>query len=280
MIDTKHQWCIPVDVTNVCNRACSNCTRLVGHAPTFCMSVEQFAEAMEAVKDFPEESPPSKAANIKLIGIIGGEPLLHPRFQDLLHVMAEKIPNRAHRGLWTGLNWQKTKHAEIIRETFVEQYIHNNRHDLQRSRHSPILVASSDAIADPVERAAVIDDCWLQRQWCGTITPKGFFFCEVAGALDWVFGGPGGLPVTPGCWRRPLSDYQKQIDRWCQRCGMALNLKGRYASEERDDVSESNLKLLRDSPRVCAGRYVRYVPAQHTTAAKPWEYRAERIRDG
>jgi len=274
MIAPGEQWCAQIDVTNACPRECSNCTRLVGHGPVFYMKIDQFAEAVEAMKDFPEESPPSKAADFKLVGIIGGEPLMHPRFGEILGVLADKIPARRSRGLWTGLEWRRTKHASQIREVFDERGIHNNRHDLKKSLHSPVLVASRDVIRDPIERTAVIEKCWLQQKWSGTITPKGHFFCEVAGALDWVFEGPGGLPVVPGCWARPLVDFQSQVDRWCQQCGIALNLEGRDASEGNDDITTSNLAALRQSPRIQAGRYVLRSSRDCGAIANPWEYLA------
>lgn len=273
MIDPQYQWCFQVDITNACGRACSNCTRLVGHAPTFHMSLEQFTEAMEAAKDFPTDSPPSRASKLKLVGIMGGEPLLHPQFPQLLSVMQEAIPDKGHRGLWTGLNWQRSKHAKLIGEVFDEPLIHNNRHDQRESRHSPVLVAMKDVISDPTERAAVIDQCWLQQMWCGTITPKGHFFCEVAGALDWVFEGPGGLPVEPSCWRRPLAEFREQIDRWCQQCGIPLNLEGRKAREQKDDISPSNLKALEESPRIQAKQFVSFAVEESMQVRQPWVYR-------
>jgi hypothetical protein len=271
MIDPQNQWTMPIDVTNRCTRACSNCTRLIGHAASrFDMTVDYFARAVDAIKDFPTESPPRPdLAPFKVVAMIGGEPLLHPQFATLAAIIAEKVPDRQHRGLWTGLDWRHTKHAEVIEDVFG--YVNNNRHD-RRCLHSPVLVAVTDEVADPAERARLIDDCWLQRLWCGTITPKGHFFCEVAGAFDMVFDGPGGLPIEPECWRRPLADFREQIDRWCPRCGIPLNLKGRVDKEEVDDISPSNLAVLRDSPRVCAGRYVLFDPSGHETDREPWRY--------
>lgn len=268
MIDPKYQWCQHVEITNHCNRSCSNCTRLVGHGEKFHMTLEQVEEALDALRDFPLESPPSEAAPFKLVGIMGGEPLMHPEFAEICCAMADHIP-RQHRGLWTGLKWQETRHAKIIADTFDVKFIHNNLHE-QPSRHSPILVSIHDAWANGHEEA--IDNCWLQRTWSGGITPKGYFFCEVAGAMDWVFGGPGGVPVD-GCWRRPLKDFRGQRELWCNRCGIPMNLKGRVDIEGVDDISTGNLLALPNSPRVRAGRYVLYDAAEHVTDDTPWDYR-------
>ena len=153
MIDPQRQWAIQIDVTNACTRACSNCTRLVGHGPTFDMRLEQVRAALVAVRTFPTDSPAAEHVPFKLVGIIGGEPLLHPKFPEICEEMTRYLP-KEHRGLWTGLRWQASKHADIICETFSERGIHNNRHDTP-CRHSPVLVACSDAIGDQEERAAV-----------------------------------------------------------------------------------------------------------------------------
>lgn len=270
MIPPCEQWAIQVDITNVCTRQCSNCTRFVGHHPRpFFMEIEAFEQAARALADFPAESPPTDRVANKVIGILGGEPLLHPQFAELAEILEAAIPCRDNRGLWTGLRWQKTRHADLIRRVFG--YINNNRHNTE-CRHSPILVAVADVVADEDERRRLIDACWLQRLWSATISPKGFFFCEVAGAMDLLFDGPGGLPVEPGCWRRPLADFREQIERWCPRCGIPLNLRGRLDHEDIDDVSRTNLEALRESPRVRARRYVLHEGVEGETTDKPWRY--------
>lgn len=270
MIDPKYQWAIQIDVTNACTRQCSNCTRFVGHKTPFLMTPKDFYNATMALKDFPSDSPPSPHVSVtnKVVGMLGGEPLLHPDFEELCEIMADVIPEKKHRGLWTGLNWQRTRYAGEIEATFG--YINNNKHDGE-VRHSPILVAIDDVVQDENERRRLIEDCWLQRMWSGSITPKGFFHCEVAAAFDELFDGPGGLPIEPGCWQRPLSDFQDQIDRWCHRCGIPLNLKGRIDSENRDDISSTNLEALGNSLRIVTGCYVLYKGKQETTK-NPWKY--------
>ena len=270
MIDPQCQWAIQIEVTNACTRACSNCTRFVGHHPKpFFVTVDEFRRDASALSDFPSQSPPAVHSPLKVVGMIGGEPLLHPQFAELAEIMADEIPDHEHRGLWTGLRWESTKYADLIRRTFG--VINNNRHDSE-CRHSPILVAVADVIEDPFERQRLIDDCWLQRTWSATITPRGFFFCEVAGSLDLLFDGPGGLLVEPGCWRRPLADFQEQIDWACNRCGIPLNMRGRIDHEDMDDVSRTNLEKLADSPRVKAGQYVLHDRVDAETVEQPWRY--------
>ena len=280
MINPQHQWAIQIDVTDACPRRCSNCTRFIGHRERkFFMPVEQFAEAAEALKDFPTASPPVSAelrkftGGRKVVGILGGEPLLHPEFAELAAILEHTVPSRENRGLWTGLQWQNTPHAAVIERVFG--YVNNNRHD-HECLHSPILVALADVVPSLEDRKKLIDDCWLQRLWSSTINPKGFWFCEVAGAMSILFDGPDGLPVEPECWRRPLADFQYQIDFACHRCGVPLNLQGRQDFENMDDVSQSNLDALTaiGSPRVREGRFVlREKTAEDMDVTEaPWRY--------
>ena len=268
LIPPRKQWCIQIETTSVCNRRCSNCTRpAVAHLDEpFYMSVEDFAKAVEAVKEFPLTSPPDRLKRPKVIGMIGGEPLMHPDFARLCEVM-ENLPAN-QRGLWTGLDWKKTKYADIVRRIFSMGYINNNQH-VANCFHQPVLVASKDVVSSEEDRRRLIDACPMQREWASSITPRGYYFCEVAGALAQVFSdGPDGIRVAPGCWSHDLDEYRSQIDYYCQRCGVCLPLPGRKDSEGRDDISQTNLNALRNSPRVLAGDYCKV--DEVTLAGEGW----------
>ena len=277
MIPPRQQWCIQIDVTNACPRACSNCTRMLAHsrAPFF-ITVGQFEQAACAVRDFLTESEPDHDGRGKLIGMIGGEPLMHPQFSSLAKIMAQEIPDRRRRGLWTGLCLEGHAYGPLVRDTFG--YLNQNLHRAE-CVHQPVLVAVQDVIRDENRMWELIDACPLQRKWSSAITPKGFFFCEVAAAMDVIFEGPGGLPVSPGCWRHDLADYRDQIERWCPRCGVCLPLPGRRDDDSVDDISQSNLEALRKlgSPRIRKGDYVVFDPniyqEQHNRATwQPLRY--------
>lgn len=301
MIRPSQMWALQIDVTNACHLHCSNCTRLLDHAKTrFFMSPECFERAVRAVKDFPRHSEPCPTGSAnegrrKVIGLIGGEPLLHPQFPELIDIMVREIPEAYFRGLWTSKDWPTYVHPKWgpakphVHRMLGEKPTHNvkgpserhtsgflnwNMHlESQQVHHQPLLVASQDVVPDERQRGALIEDCWVQREWSGTCTPKGFFFCEVAAHFDMVFDGPGGLPLEPGVWagelafetdaagvRRPRGKFAEQIERWCSRCGACLPLPGRRDAENRDDVSVSNLIPLQalKSPRVRRGEIVEH----------------------
>ncbi len=303
MIPPREQWCLMVDVTNACHLHCSNCTRLLDHArQRYFMNLVCFEEAIAALAAFPFTSQPAQEGRRKMLGMIGGEPLLHPQFPQLVELFVQHVPNVAHRGLWTSLDWATYVHPmygpalpHVLRlvgdhsglladgdtnASTERGWLNWNMHlRAMRVEHAPILVASRDAVPDRTQRWQLIEDCWLQQKWSSTITPRGYFFCEVAGHMDMIFNGrpdgvqrlPAlqGLPVEPDCWdgdlyfededgvRQPRGPYAQQVLAACQQCGMCLPLQGRADSDEIDDVSSSNLALLDNagSPRIKRGNY-------------------------
>ena len=233
---------IQIDVTNACVNSCSNCTRLIGHhRKPFFMDFDTFCNAVDSLADFPG-----------IVGMIGGEPLLHPNFEEMARYMAEKLPNPKQRGLWSTIP-KGNKYGSIIKEVFGTQYF--NDHTAKNILHQPVLVAAEDAVKDKDEMWELIDNCWVQNMWSASITPKGAFFCEVAASFDMLFDGPGGWPVEPDWWKRGVDDFAEQKNRACPRCGCAIPLERRPSVDNIDDVSPANLKALKRicSPRVAKG---------------------------
>mgnify|MGYP001591578837 FL=1 len=167
---------VQIEVTNACVNQCANCTRCIGHHPTpFFMELEQIEKAIGSLEGF-----------YGIIGLMGGEPTMHPQFVEICKMFQDKIPKR-RRGLWTsGHNWEKYK--EIITETFDKDLIVYNEHSTDGGMHQPLLVAMKDIVPDRKLRAELKDNCWVQRRWetC-SITPYGVYFCEIAGAMDILF---------------------------------------------------------------------------------------------
>lgn len=307
MIPPRQQWALLIDITNACHLHCSNCTRLLDHArQRYFMSVECAERAILALKDFVTDSEPHpRKPRPKCIGLMGGEPLLHPEFPAIVDLMVRHIPDVRNRGLWTSRDWKTGSHPKwgpyqpqverlvgphggTGREGGAGGWLNWNMHlPEMQVKHQPVLVASKDVVPDERERWNLIERCWLQRDWSSAVTPKGFFFCEVAAHFDMVFEGPGGLPLEPGVWRgdlsfvtdehgirRPTGPYAEQINRWCERCGVNVPLAGRADAESTDDISASNFIPLQqlNSPRVRKGDYVLVQP-EAQKAPEEWRPR-------
>jgi hypothetical protein len=271
---------IQIDITNACPHICSNCTRFCGHHPKpYFMAEDTFRQAVESLKAFPGT-----------VGVMGGEPTLHPEFEALMEIYREGlVPGRQLTegrepiadfnaysqsllkgiehgvpGLWTSLGPGYFKNFEIIQELFSFQAINDHTN---AGLHQALMVARKDLGIPDEEWYPQRDKCWIQNLWSASITPKGAFFCEVAGALDMLFDGPGGWPVEPGWWKRTPDEFGDQL-KWCEMCSACLNVPRTEANRKLDTVSKSVYRQLEDmgSLKVKRGQVEVFDPEQYDPA--------------
>lgn len=280
MKSPKDMRIIQIDITNACIHQCSNCTRFCGHhKKPFFMDFDTFKKAVDSLDGY-----------VGTIGVMGGEPTLHPEFNKIANYIASKYPHLRGKdrqmlhpqaefmkaiqdlefsntcgydsglgkrqtvigpGLWSAMGKHYQKYYEVIQDTFKYQALNDHINPMY---HQPILITRKElGIADE-EWYVLRDKCWIQNEWSAAITPKGAFFCEVAGALDMLFDGPGGWKIEPRWWMRTPEEFGEQI-HWCELCGLACNTFMRDANEEIDDVSPVLYQMLlgQESPRLKAG---------------------------
>ncbi len=269
---------IQIDITNACLYQCSNCTRFCGHhKKPFFMDFETFKRAVDSMKGYHGT-----------IGVMGGEPTLHPEFERFTAYLAshvDKAYQKDHKsliapqkdfiesillenkensevyeyhtgaretvtgaGLWSAMVPTYKKYYEIIQDTYKMQAVNDHGNIMY---HSPILINRKDLGIPDEEWIKIRDNCWAQCIWSATITPKGAFFCEIAGALDMLFDGPGGWPIEEGWWERTPDEFGDQIN-WCEYCGIAIETFTRNANDWIDDVSDSMYRKLEEiqSPKL------------------------------
>lgn len=252
---------IQIDITNACIHKCSNCTRFCGHhKKPFYMDFETFKKAVDSFEGYRGT-----------VGIMGGEPTLHPEFSRFLEYLNEHpyypkaenllvrptkefmktvaqmeqnntFINKEHGikrncvlgyGLWSALSAKYSDYYELIQDTFNFQALNDHTNIMY---HAPVMIRREDMHVSDEDWVEIRDNCWAQKEWSATITPKGAFFCEIAGALDMLFDGPGGWKIEPGWWKRTPDQFGDQL-KWCELCGIALNTFTRDANEEVDDMS-------------------------------------------
>jgi hypothetical protein len=238
---------VQIEITDACVFRCGNCTRFCGSKKPFYMEMDYYRRAVDSMVGYPN-----------MVGIMGGEPLLHPQFAEICDYALATL-GKKHLGLWSTFPAGYEHHRDTICRTF--DYIFLNDHSRGDIFHSPILVSSDHVFRNDPEnplRWQLINDCWVQNTWSASINPKGAFFCEVAASLSMLFDGPAGWPVEPGWWRRMPWQYGEQIEWACRRCGCAMPLQRRSSQDERDDVSPDNLIQLGlvKSKKVAAGDVV------------------------
>lgn len=267
MISPKDQKIIQIDVTNACPHSCSHCTRFNGHhEKPFFMSFEQFKEAVDSLEGYKG-----------MVGIMGGEPTLHPEFEKMCEYLKSKVKDvapagkrvlpikdfteyrnknlgsiSAKRGLWSSLGEGYYRHYETIQDTFNYQCINDHTH---AGEHIALLLPRKELGIKAKEWKVYRENCWIQRLWSSSITPKGAFFCEVAAALDMLFNGEGGWKVEKGWWNRSPNDFGDQL-AWCEYCSACLPSPRLKASEGTDIVSPKMYEKLKEigSPKVKKGK--------------------------
>jgi hypothetical protein len=199
------------------------------------MPLEQIGKALDTLKTWPTK-----------IGIIGGEPLLHPEFARMCELIRGKFPS-TKMGLWTsgGRNYQEL--LPLINRTFgFVAFNEHNEEQLRTCRHQPLTIAIKDVIPDEYLRKTLIDDCWVQRTWCPTINHFGAYFCEVAAAQDVLLNeGENAWPVEPGWWKKAPVQFKDQVDKFCDNCGMAIPMERELIRKKTEKFSTSLLKEFR-----------------------------------
>lgn len=278
MKSPRHMRIIEIDITNACDKRCSNCTRLCGHQKKpFFMDFETFKRAVDSLDGYQG-----------IRSIMGGEPTLHPEFERFIKYLGSKFPERenpfvypqkdfikqVHRvelenfemindgveridivgpGMFSNMGASYKKHYEVITDILPFQGLNDH---LNPVYHQSALITRKELGIPDNEWIKMRDNCWIQNEWSAGITPKGAFFCEIAGVLDMLLDGPGGWEIEPGWWKRTPDEFGDQL-HWCELCGFACHTFTRDSAEEIDDISPEwyeRLKAL-DSPKLKSGRY-------------------------
>lgn len=272
---------IQILLTRSCTLSCFGCTQssqLAGKPNV--MPLEAFEQAVLSLKGY-----------FGLVALFGGQPTLHPRFPEVCEILAKHVPIEK-RGLWTNaLNG----HGAVCRKTFLPHNCNLNVHldkeafeEFRRdwpearpfgvdkdSRHSPVLVAMKDVIADEGERWALIADCKINIHWSALIgmfrgEPRAWF-CEVAGMQAMVHQDEQDYPDTGvdlelyarhhRCdplegtdeshpiewWQRSMAFFRDQVRKHCHECSVPLNGYGELsqAIEGKEQVSATHAGIFK-----------------------------------
>ncbi|BGE86195.1 MULTISPECIES: radical SAM protein [Methylosinus] len=246
---------ICIDITNKCDLACSNCTRLLVNQDRFWdMSLENFRLAVRSLADYPG-----------IIAVIGGNPAMHRSFEEICAIFVEEIPQKERRGLWTNNIFS---FADLAKKTFG--VFNLNPHGVERgiksleplrdgawyhgghSSHAPLLTALKD-LFDDEEMWRRIGRCDINHEWSASIVENRgrlkAYFCEVAASFDLARGTDFGVEVTPGWWRRDISTFADQVARFCPGCGVPAKVVGHMDCEEIDTFTVSNADIAESSLR-------------------------------
>lgn len=250
-----------IRITGACDMHCVNCTQdsQLRLRAEF-MPVDMFEQAVLSLKGY-----------FGVYGVFGGNPALHPEFEDICAVLRKHVPYE-QRGLWCN-NPIKESRGQAMRETFCPSVSNLNVHMSQTaydnfkkwwpecnpcgldkdSRHSPCKASMIDMGIPIGERYDLISRCDINQHWSPML---GMFrgelrawFCEEAGAQAIMFQDNQYFPdtghrVVAGdkyiCdegiydywWQMPMSGFRDQVRQHCHNCAVPLKGYGGLALDD------------------------------------------------
>lgn len=241
---------VQVHITRACDLSCVSCTQgsnLAGK-PVM-MTPDQAEEAFISLK-----------GHFGVVGVFGGNPAVHPQFEEICARMRNHIPYE-RRGLWC--NHPRGK-GKIMAATFNPVTSNLNCHQSREafeefkrdwpasrpfgadydSRHAPCYVAMKDVIEDEGLRWDLISRCDVNANWSSLV---GVFrgklrawFCEIAAAQSMLHAHEPDYPDTGlplwidgvEWWRLPMTEYAGQVRKHCHECSVPLHGYGALACDE------------------------------------------------
>jgi len=199
---------IDLDITWDCNLKCDHCNRSCKQAPTKeQMTVGQLRQFLTETRQ--------RRHNWKKIQLIGGEPTLHPDFEEMLHMVLEFRGRYAHKTrILVTSNGYGPKVNEVLDRIPKNVVVYNTRKNSPQNDH---FIHFNLAPRDSAEyaRADFSNGCCVTRDAGIGLTPYGYYPCVGSGAIDRIFGFDCGRKTLPD----PDDGMEAELTRFCSLCG-------------------------------------------------------------
>jgi hypothetical protein len=248
---------IRILVTQNCPKSCSNCQDLAPYAPKdHFMGLDRFAQSVDSLRKWMRPG--------RVLGVAGGEPTLHPEFEELSLSLQEQLnlPNRTNSrtpiadlndlalgrlmerdgvvGLWTSLGEGFYRHYETILDVYGHVNIETHG---SGKRHQAVMIDRGDygAVTGQSDEQwlANRDACPTQRAFGPAINDRGAYFCGVAASLDrLLFAGAHAWAPEHDWWKRKVKDFDRQLTL-CDYCALAQSVPAQVDKLERDILGRS-----------------------------------------
>jgi organic radical activating enzyme len=236
-------------VTNVCNLTCGGCHQHCGNfekKQLWFISPEEFSECIKILK-MPENRLPVHNPNyITKISIFGGEPTIHPRWDDLLKIM-EKNEDVLFRVSTNGRSFKDIKNPNDnfkINVSTLKKIIDIEKGDKKADKNIhyiidpkdeekvknydfvPVMVAPIDLYPEKNKKyfwTKAQRDCGIWRFCSKAIYNGKAYFCEVAASIDWLFdNGANGWELNDSPFKKTKEEIAEQAEKFCYRCAWCI----------------------------------------------------------
>lgn len=218
-------------ITNLCNSSCGGCHQFCGHfrpENIFHIDLNELRKNIEIIGEFCYVDHPWPESNFsgchKAIQLFGGEPMLHPKFRDIMNILKNEYK---HFNFIVRSNGKLEISRDLLSSNIkvVKDVKDSNR------KFWPSLVAPIDIldVKDKVfywSRAKMLCGQWLDIGCRSIIYKDRFYVCEPGAAFSNLcnlnIGWDTINGVSPYAGRND-KDIEKQMRELCFHCGFCLS---------------------------------------------------------
>lgn len=198
---------IEIDITYLCNLKCNNCNRSSAQAP------EARHLELEQLSQFVADSL-EQGRRWKRIRLLGGEPTLHPHFEEVLEILSRLYSNNADLVIEVVTNGHGEKVNRKLASLPPHIKVENSSKTGSTQPHfGPFNLAPQDAwwhrLVDYRNGCAISQQCGIG------LTPTGYYPCAIAGGIDRVLDSGRGRTSLP----LANDEMRDLMDRACRLCG-------------------------------------------------------------
>jgi len=222
---------VQIHITDACNIGCNNCDRCCGLArsPEH-MSVEQIEHYF--AYDFLNKT--------KRIDIIGGEPLVHPKFKEIIQVFEkhrQSMPRTKIR-----LTTNGTVNTELLKDLPKWISVRNSAKDTSCQEYK--FEAFNIAPIDKGFHSHNVQSCSIPWR-CGiALTKYGFFLCGAGYGVARVFGLDIGIQKYTDL---TISNLKAQKHVLCQYCGHSRSIVKKKEGQQTSKTWDNAFKDYKNS---------------------------------
>ncbi len=167
---------IELEITLRCNYQCFGCNRLVGQfdLPESDMTLEQIGRFTDDVRSLP--------FGLEYITVMGGEPLVHPRFDAILEMLHEELVSPGMVGRLVLCSNGLKAPTRLVRQLNVEERTASH---IRHKRHANFYQSPADN-GWPIK-----SKCHIPDVWCGiALNAWGYWPCGPGSSLARLFHWP------------------------------------------------------------------------------------------
>ena len=198
---------IEIEITTACNLYCLNCGRACSQAPSNdSMSAEQIEKFVNESIDLNWKW--------KHIGLMGGEPTLHPRLFDVLDIIKKYKQLNPDCKIEVVTNGYGIKVNEVLSKLPDWVGVRNSKKTSRINEFITVNIAPIDL--KEYKNTDFTTGCWITEA-CGVgLSRYGYYPCGAGATCDRVFGFDIGLKSLSLLTEEVL---QNQLKHLCKYCG-------------------------------------------------------------